>query len=672
MSIFLNHSPWIWLLLLGVVPLLVHLLSRSRPAVFEFSDLTFLRNIVKKTSRYRKPKDRVVLILRTLAALVLLFAFLHPLFVSRDPSVVVGAKNHVVYMIDRSASMSAVDGSTSRFTDACSKVASMISKTAPDNANVVWIRSIPTAEFPAPGPNVKYLAERLQGAEVSMENGAIASSFKLAIDQLNKVKGNREIIVVSDFQRQAWENVDLFVPDSIKLTKVQVGEDRLPNIGIDSLTAQPAAPVKGQKVYVTVKVKNYSDNQVTTTVYLNAGGGRQSKQVEIAANGQAGVEFNAQFNQHGDIGVTASLGEDSFRGDDERHMILPIKEAIRLVSVASAAESATVRVLDRVAGALPWLTHERRSDIPGGHACEVLFLHDWGGENLNDLVALSEAGTSVIVVPSSKAKMSDLQRWLDLAPVDTVLSQRDDPKGWKAMMAKESAAVFSIFSSGEFGNPAQGIFRERYELPKQWGNAAIIHYTDGVPGILLSEREQSSRLIWNLSFDPAHSDWLAQEPFLSFMAELFLSIQPEVQSEHDVLMAGSRVGWVLPESVDAQSLTLVRSGKDELETKTVQSVRGLIVESVELAEPGMYAWKTGSTVAHQSVVNFPVSESDLTLVDPDDLASGETADQEDVIRAGAMARGMPMWPWLLGAVMLLLIGESFAARTKQLTQSTTK
>lgn len=239
-------------------------------------------------------------------------------------------------------------------------------------------------------------------------------------------------------------------------------------------------------------------------------------------------------------------------------------------------------------------------------------------------------------------------------------------------MAKESAAVFSIFSSGEFGNPAQGSFRERYELPKQWGNAAIIHYTDGVPAILLSEREQSSRLIWNLSFDPAHSDWLAQEPFLSFMAELFLSIQPDVRSEHYDLLVGSKVGWVLPESVDAQSLKLVRSGKDELETKTVQSANGMMVESVDLAEPGMYAWKTGNTVAHQSVVNFPVSESDLTLMDPDDLASGETADQEDVIRAEAMAQGMPMWPWLLGAVMVLLIGESLAARSKQLTQSTTK
>ena len=162
MNIFLNHSTWIWLIAFAVVPLLVHLLSRSRPPEYQFSDLTFMKNIIKKTSRYRKPKDRVVLILRTLAALALLLAFLHPLLVSNDPNDVVGADDNVIYVIDQSASMSAMQGSTTRFTEACNKASAIMAKTRPDNANIVWIRSVPTAEFPAPGPNISYLSERLQ------------------------------------------------------------------------------------------------------------------------------------------------------------------------------------------------------------------------------------------------------------------------------------------------------------------------------------------------------------------------------------------------------------------------------------------------------------------------------------------------------------------------------
>jgi hypothetical protein len=661
MDIFLNQPTWLWLLALAVIPLLVHLLSRSRPAEYQFSDLTFLKNIVKKSSRYRKPKDRLVLILRTLAALALLFAFLHPLLVSKDPSVVVGAEDNVIYVIDQSASMSAVEGSTTRFTEACNKAAAIMAKTKPDNANIVWIKSIPSAEFPAPGPNINYLAERLQQADASSENGAIASAMKLAIDQLSKVKGNREIIVISDFQKQAWENAELFVPESIKFTKVAVGDTRLPNVAIETLRAFPISPVSGQNVSISARVKNYSDKAVTTTVYLNAGGGRQSKEIEIAANGQAEVEFNTQFSHHGNIEVTVSLGEDAFRGDDERHMIIPIKETLRMISVTSEEKSATVNILKRLAIVLPWLSHSQSEELPGINACDVLFIHRWGGDHLEELIKLSNNGTSVIVSPSPKTSLVDLRKLLDLSPVDALLSQKKDAKGWKAVMAKESAAVFSIFSSGEFGNPAQGNFLQRYELPKQWNNTAIINYTDEIPAILISNKSNASRLIWNLSFDPAHSDWVSQEPFVTFMAELILSIQPNIQADNYELLVGGKVSWILPETLDSKSIKLTRSTKEELETKIKNTTQGAMIQSLVAATPGIYEWRTGSTIAHRNVVNFPSTESNLTLLNPSDLPTGETADQDDIIRAEALSQGMPMWPWLLGAVIALLIAESLAA-----------
>jgi hypothetical protein len=64
------------------------------------------------------------------------------------------------------------------------------------------------------------------------------------------------------------------------------------------------------------------------------------------------------------------------------------------------------------------------------------------------------------------------------------------------------------------------------------------------------------------------------------------------------------------------------------------------------------------------VVNFPSTESNLTLLNPNEIPTGETADQADIIRAEALAQGMPLWPWLLGAVIALLIAESLAATPK--------
>ena len=52
----------------AAVPLLVHLFARSRPREREFSSLIFLRRAVKRHVRLRRPKDWLLLAVRTLAA----------------------------------------------------------------------------------------------------------------------------------------------------------------------------------------------------------------------------------------------------------------------------------------------------------------------------------------------------------------------------------------------------------------------------------------------------------------------------------------------------------------------------------------------------------------------------------------------------------------------------
>ena len=652
---------------LAAVPLIVHLLARSRPPEHQFSDITFLKNIIKKSSRYRKPKDRLVLILRTLAALALLFAFLHPFLVSKDPDSVAGADKNIVLVIDQSASMAAIEGSTPRFSEACNEAATILNKLDPDNANIIWINATPDSVFPAPGPNIKFLTEKLQQAEPTSENGAITPAIKLAIDQLNKVKGNREIILISDFQKRAWENAEVFVPESIKFTKLAVGKSKLPNVGIDTLVSSPTSPVSGQSVAITARVINYSDEPKTTIIYLNAGGGRQSKEVELLANGQSEVEFSTQFNHHGKIAISASLTEDEYRGDDQRHMIIPVRETVRLLS-HTAQESASAQVLDRLAAALPWLSHTQTRKLPGIGVCDILFVHQWNGKDIDTLTELSYNGTSVIVSPSSSCQTESLQQLLDLASVDLKLSQIENPQGWKANMAKESAAVFSIFSSGEFGNPAQGRFRQRYMLPKEWSNASIINYSDGVPGIVITKKESASRLLWNLSFDPEHSDWISQEPFVTFMAELLLNIQPSDSKNQHELLIGAPVSWLVPDNVDPSTIKLISASEKSastIPTELVNTAQGTALQSGESSVPGIYEWRMGQTVANVNFVNFPASESDLTQIDPDDLPSGDTADKEDIIRAEALSQGMPIWPWLLGSVFIFLIAEAFAATTKR-------
>ena len=104
MSLFFQQ-PWLLpLLALAGVPLLVHLLSRTRPPVYRFSNLEFLQRVIRRTARFRKPKDWLLLAMRTLAIAALAAAFLGPLLLSKN-GLLPGEKRTVVLLVDRSASM---------------------------------------------------------------------------------------------------------------------------------------------------------------------------------------------------------------------------------------------------------------------------------------------------------------------------------------------------------------------------------------------------------------------------------------------------------------------------------------------------------------------------------------------------------------------------------------
>jgi len=178
---------------------LVHLLSRARPPVYRFSNIEFLRRVLRSTARLRRPKDWLLLALRSLALFALAAAFTAPVLVSKSASLP-GEKSTVILLVDRSASMAAREGAANRFDAACAQAARFLDQAKPDSANLIWIDAEPDAAFPEPGPNLAYLTNQLQQAKPRPEAGALTAAFDLALRQLAKVGGHRELVIISDFQ----------------------------------------------------------------------------------------------------------------------------------------------------------------------------------------------------------------------------------------------------------------------------------------------------------------------------------------------------------------------------------------------------------------------------------------------------------------------------------------
>ena len=123
----------------------------------------------------------------------------------------------------------------------------------------------------------------------------------------------------------------------------------------------------------------------------------------------------------------------------------------------------------------------------------------------------------------------------------------DSAAGWQ-ILPNETHPAMQLFRSGDFGNPFSGIFRKRLrppaELTQNPAFKSIASYADGVPAVFEISDSSAPLLFFNLSLDPAHSDWTTQGSFLPAIAEILLRTRPSSKSESSHGIPGSRLSHV--------------------------------------------------------------------------------------------------------------------------------
>ena len=648
MSVLLQNPAFLGLLALAGVPLLVHLLSRAKPPEYRFPNVEFLRKAVATTARFKKPRDWILLALRTLAILALVAAFLHPLLLSENTPLP-GERRSIVILIDRSASMAAREDAASRFDAATARAAEILSDARPDLANIVWIDSTPAAVFPEPAPNLAFLQDELARATPRPEPGAIDAAFQLALRQLRDAPGRRELHIVSDFQESAWKNFSPVMPEDISLEMSSVARTPLANLAVTSLVPVPSSPVAGSQVVAQCRVANFSDEPRKVSLTLDAGGSRQSRDLSLPPRGEAEAAFNIRVPAAGLMAITAEIDADLFPSDDRRHAIIRVRESLRLAVAAPESDPTTV-TLARVAAAIPWLELIPGVSVDKLPPCEILCLPDWKGVNSEQLRELSKT-TALLVLPSSAWADMWLSRLLNGEDFGAAgINLESDPEGWEATPVSDHPA-FRMFSQGEFGNPLAGKFRQRIVLPDNYPKATVLaRFSDNKPAMLIAKDHPI--LVSALSLDPEKSTWPMEAPFLPAIAEIFLDLAPQPSAESFAVLPGSPLVWTDP-AADGSAAPALQAPDSSLLTPTAT---GTTWKAETRAVPGIYRWLVSAQPVHLTAANFPASESDLAPMETPPSVDGTTA-QAAAASSAALSRGLPLWPFLIAAALLFLLLE---------------
>ena len=657
MSLFFQHPALLGLLALAALPLLVHLLSRAKPPSYQFSNTEFLRKVLRLTSRYRKPKDWLLLILRTLAILAIAAAFLGPLLLS-DDAPLPGERRTIVCLVDRSASMAAKQGATSRFEAASAAAAKLLDSARPELANLVWIDASPDATFPDPGPNRQFLAEELTRAAVHPEPNAIEAAFELATRQFPNAEGRRELHVFSDFQQSTWKDIAPTIPSDIDLQLIPVAKGDVANLSVSSLVPVPASPVAGRPLLVQCRVTNHSDEARRVSLTLDAGGSRQSQALDLRPRGIAEAAFSVRLTAPGLMPLSAGIDSDAFPLDDQRHAVVRVRESLRM-AIAAAPSDPACDTLSKVAAALPWLDAIPSVDPANPPPCDLLVIPNWSGSSVEKLRALASQNTAILVLPAPGTSLDGIWGTGITNPSPTAL--QTDAKGWEAAPVSGHPA-FKLFADGEFGNPLGGRFRERLNLPDAGPTTVLARFSDGIPALISDPKLPI--LVSNLSLDPAKSSWPTRSAFLPSIAELVLHLCPNASAESFTTEPGGILAWTDASGDNSAVPVLQSPDGSPVSLISTPSDAGLTWTSESPAIPGLYQWLVSGQPVHFTAVNFPESESNLRpLPEPPTIGAGTTrlADPE---RLAALDRGLPLWPWLIAAALFFLLIESLITTVK--------
>jgi len=280
----------LWSLPLAGLPLLIHLFRRRRAGVIPFPDIRLLQQIQNAAVRPSRIKEYLLLAVRTLIILLLALSLARPAVNLNLPGWLDGASLPCVFIMDNSASMSAVSQDTTMLERAKQRARQIFNGLGP-NARAAVVSAVPGSPVVC-GLSSVLTAERavtaLPRTELSTDLGGALQTAAVILEN-TQVSGGR-IFVISDLQKTA------FGP---KLSSL----NNLP--GDPPVTVYQTKPFRPLNNLVWLKVQ--AKPLIKKIIVRARSPGGQMPQIGLAAGGRAIYQAIPLPGQDGIITLTFGL-----------------------------------------------------------------------------------------------------------------------------------------------------------------------------------------------------------------------------------------------------------------------------------------------------------------------------------------------------------------------------
>ncbi|HXU07763.1 MAG TPA: BatA domain-containing protein, partial [Blastocatellia bacterium] len=333
---FLNPIFLIGAIAAGV-PVLVHLVRRTRAPRVQFPSLMFLRKIEQKTIRRRKLRNLLLLAMRCAALLLLALAFARPYFTGTSPVSASSEHASTVILIDGSYSMRYGEV----FTRARASARNTISDAASDEqiAVVLFSKSYQVL--------MPLKADHAEANSVvsAMQPGLDSTDYLQAIQAADAIlkdasRGRHRIVLISDFQDAGWNRAapPVKLAADVKLFPIDVSESKVSNVAVTQVTADPVVYAQKYAGKIIARVNNFGTDEIDSAIELKLNDlPVERRPLKLDAGGVANVEFTGFNVPDGSNRAMVEINADSFTLDNKFFFTIRRDNQTRVLAIDTAS-----------------------------------------------------------------------------------------------------------------------------------------------------------------------------------------------------------------------------------------------------------------------------------------------------------------------------------------------
>ncbi len=705
-------APLFLLGLLAVAaPVLIHLRLRHRSQVVQFPSLMFVSKAPFRSTRRRRLRDLLLLLLRCAAVALLALAFARPFLVASPAAGESDSNRLVVVLLDNSFSM----GFGDRWQGAVEAAEVALGDLGVADRGALIAYSDQAEILAQPTADSATLVALLRDVELSPRATALLPAVQAARGVLAQAAdAERELVIVSDFQRSSWtpDNVAA-LPPGVELTLVDVGAEdgaagnaavtdlvfdhtRAPTGGGGEAAEREQVAVAARVSYrvaadVDVDTDGVAEHSLRGEIDLLLNREVvQTRAVELAPDSSTTVSFAPEVLEQGRTTRGAvRLRTDPLTVDNEFHFVLSPAHGVGVLVVEPDGDRRRGRYIEEALalGRRPRFRVRR----VGAAGFEPSLLDGTSVVVLNDAAeqlstSASEAlvgfvrrgGGLLLAVERGMTSTSPLLRELGVTSEQRV----DRTAGVAGSLAwfDTGHPVFDVFAGARSGDFSSASFFRYHRLLSDEDAAAIARFDDGSPALIdlfpgtgregggeggAASVASGRALVLPTSFDTFWNTLPLQSVFLPFVHR-----SVEYLAGYSLPRSWYRVGEVaqvelpgLPTEAEGY-LSVAPSGRERRLDASADSVL------LDVEEPGFYSFRElRGDVAEAPLTlaaNVPVAESDLGRLDLDELGSRIRPSAEAEEAAEAAAQSTPeerqsrqrMWWFLIAAAALVLAAET--------------